>query len=118
MTWHDGLGTIYDMEETQGKVRHISLALTRAAGAGFAVFFVLIAAGAAPALIIAAALAGTALLLLAHAQGFGAWHIETEAMARAHGFPGFPAPRIPPATEKRSFEPDLTSPPPRLLPAI
>ncbi|OJY60386.1 hypothetical protein [Thiobacillus sp. 0-1251] len=106
------------MDETQGKIRHLSLALTQAAGAWFAVFFVLIAVGAAATLIIGAALAGASLLILAHAPSFGAWHIETEAMARACGFPGFPAPRIPVETEKRSFEPDLTSPPPRPIPAI
>lgn len=107
------------MDETQGKVRHLSLALTWAAGAGFAVFFVLIAAGAAAALVIGAALAGAALIVLAHAPGFGAWTIETKAimqsLARA---PGFAAPRIHQKAEKKAFEPLLTLPPPRLLPAI
>lgn len=85
----------------------------------FAFFFVLIAAGAATALVIAAALSGTGLLGLAHAPGFGAWHIESKAimqsLARA---PGVPAPRIHQDEEKKAFEPSLTSPPPRLIPAI
>lgn len=107
------------MDETQGKVRHLSFALTKASGVAFAVFFVLIAAGAATALVFAAALAGAALLVLAHAPGFGAWYIETRAimqsLARA---PGVPAPRIHQEVEKKAFEPALTSPPPRPFPAI
>lgn len=119
MTWHDRLGTISGMDETQGKVRHLSLALTWAAGVVLAVFFALIAADVATALIVAAALAGLALLFLAHAPGFGAWHIETKAILRSLArAPGIPAPRTHQETEPKAFEPSLTSPPPRLIPAI
>ena len=109
----------YRMEETQGKVRHLSLALTRAAGVVLAIFFILIATGAAPALVIGAALAGTALLVMALGPGFGAWHVETKSiiqtLARA---PGIPAPRTHQETEPKAFEPILASPPPRPIPAI
>lgn len=107
------------MDETQGKVRHLSLTLTRVAGVALAIFFILIAIGAAPALVVGAALAGTALLVLAHAPRFGVWHVETksiiQSLARA---PGIPAPRAYPEVEKKAFEPILASPPPRLIPAI
>lgn len=85
----------------------------------FAVFFVLIAAGTATALILGAALAGAALLALTHAPGFGVWHIESKAIMQSlAGAPGVPAPRIHHEEEKKAFEPSLTSPPPRLIPAI
>ncbi|MGB9130872.1 MAG: hypothetical protein WCB97_14610 [Thiobacillus sp.] len=105
------------MDETQGKARHLSLALTKVAGVALAIFFILIAIGAAPALVIGAALAGMALLSLAHAPRFGVWEIETSAMALI-GLPCIPAPRTRKETKPQAFEPLLASPPPRLIPAI
>lgn len=100
------------MNETRGIVRHLSLALTRAAGVALAIFFILIAIGAAPALVIGAALAGTALLVLVF-MPLGVYEMETCAMARS---PGIPAPRAHQETEPKAFEPILASPPPRLPP--
>ncbi|ODU49865.1 MAG: hypothetical protein ABS92_04740 [Thiobacillus sp. SCN 63-374] len=81
-----------------------------------AVFFALIAIGAAPALVAGAALAGTALLVLVFMAG-GVYEMETRAMALSRS-PGIPAPRAHQETEPKAFEPSLTSPPPRLIPAI
>lgn len=107
----------YRMGETQGKVRHLSLTLTRVAGVALAIFFILIAIGAAPALVVGAALTGTALLVLVHTPDFGVWQIESNAMTPT-GSPGVPAPRAYPEVEKKAFEPILASPPPRPTPAI
>ncbi|MFH1816310.1 MAG: hypothetical protein ABIK08_15125 [Pseudomonadota bacterium] len=104
------------MDETQGKVRHLSLALTRVAGVALAIFFILIAIDAAPALVIGAALAGTALLVLVF-MPLGVYEMETCAMARARP-PGIPAPRAHQETEPKAFEPILASPPPRPAPVI
>lgn len=82
-----------------------------------AIFFILIAIGAAPALFIIAALLGTALLILVFTPGFGVWQIETNAMTTT-GSPAIPAPRAPQETEPKAFEPILASPPPRPIPAI
>lgn len=110
-TWQN-----YRMDETQGKARHLSLALTKVAGVALAIFFILIAIGAAPVLVIGAALAGTALLVLVF-MPLGVYEMETCAMARSRS-PGIPAPRAHQETEPKAFEPILASPPPRLAPAI
>lgn len=102
------------MDETRGIVRYLSLTLTRVAGLVLTFFFILIAIGAAPALVIGAALAGTALLLLVF-MPLGVYEMETRAMARS---PGIPAPRTHQETEPKAFEPILASPPPRPIPAI
>lgn len=104
------------MDETQGKVRHLSLALTWVVAVAFTIFFILIAIDAAPALVIGAALAGTALLVLVF-MPLGVYEMETCAMARS-GSPGIPAPRTHRETEPKAFEPILASPPPRPIPAI
>ena len=104
------------MDETRGIVRHLSLTLTRVAGLVLTFFFILIAIGAAPALVFGAALAGTALLFLVF-MPLGVYEMETCAMARSRS-PGIPAPRVPQETEPKAFEPILASPPPRPIPAI
>ncbi|OZA28679.1 MAG: hypothetical protein B7X91_04310 [Hydrogenophilales bacterium 17-64-11] len=81
-----------------------------------AIFFILIAIGAAPALMVSAALAGTALLVLVF-MPLGVYEMETRAMARSRS-PGIPAPRTPKETEPKAFEPLLASPPPRPAPSI
>ncbi len=105
------------MGETQGKIRHLSLTLTRVAGVALAVFHILAAIGAAPALVIIAALLGTALIVLVFTPDFGVWQIETNAMTTT-GSPAIPAPRTHRETEPKGFEPILASPPPRTVPAI
>ena len=104
------------MDETQGKVRHLSLTLTWAAGMVLAMFFVFILIGAAPALVIGAALAGTVLLALVFMPG-GVYDQETRAMNLA-GSPGIPAPRPFGEAKKKAYAPFSDTPPPPLTPAI
>ncbi len=74
-----------------------------------AVFFVLIAVGADPALVIGAALAGTSLLALAFLPS-GVYEMETRVIRAAlAGSPGIPAPHPFVAAEKKVYTPCCTA---------